>query len=137
VKEGKYCQNALKTAARAAGLTYDMTFPGLRHFYLSRPHLALPIGGKYRSIIIRGPNDPVFVEGRSKGVLNPAEFDVLIALVKVAPGALTRRQLEVNSDRSSARAIIRTMMDRDADWRNRIHCEKPQGGSQLLYWIEI
>jgi integrase len=86
--------NVLTAAARAAGLTSDVTFTRLRHFYNSRSRSPVPACRDVRAILIGGPADPVIIGDENIGVLTAIRYRTLKALWNAGDGGLTGKELK-------------------------------------------
>jgi integrase len=81
---------------------------------------------------IKGPDDPVFVCGQDKGVLNPAVYRAVKLLADEFPGGLSRAEMTRRYEGEGWRQVFIQLM-KDPDWARAI--STPKKGRDGLYRI--
>ena len=85
------------------------------------------------SVKLFGKEDQPIVLDKPKPVLSPAQYDVVLPLVKISPDGLSKYLLVSHSCRGSARDILKRIKDSDFDWNAVIHF--PGTSHRQGYWI--
>jgi hypothetical protein len=67
-------------------------------------------------IILLGPDDLVFVQGKRKPALTPAEYDVINVLLNAGSGGLSLDNLAKESGHSAPHKILTGLRKKDPDW---------------------
>lgn len=68
-------------------------------------------------VALYGPGTKPIVNGKSKPVLTPAQYAVVIALIEAGPDGLTKDRFDRKSGHGDSRKIMKRLADSDPDWR--------------------
>lgn len=69
-----------------------------------------------RPLVLNGRDRPVVVNGKTKGRLSVAQYNVLEALLKAGAAGLTGQRLVDSSGHGDAVNVLKSLAKRDADW---------------------
>ncbi|MBY0461007.1 MAG: hypothetical protein K2V38_27110, partial [Gemmataceae bacterium] len=84
------------------------------------------------SVVLKGRQDEVLVNGVAKKPLNESRYKVIQALLAVWPGSLNKDELTTKSGSGDARGVLTRMALNDSDWRAVIVMAKEKGGGYRL-----